>query len=95
MVEVGVRLLGTLGEFSEGTLPLHFDKEPRIVDVVRRLVSELGPVFKDSFLDPVLNSPLPHALILVNGVDIGVLQGMETLLREGDEVVILPVAHGG
>ncbi|MFB0543724.1 MAG: MoaD/ThiS family protein [Candidatus Bathyarchaeia archaeon] len=94
-MEVWVRLLGTLGEFSEGALHLRLDGEPRVGDVVQRLVSELGPVFKESFLDPVLNSPLPRALILINGLEVGVLQGMETLLRDGDEVVILPIAHGG
>lgn len=94
-MEVWVRLLGTFREFSGGALPLRFDEEPRVGGVVQRLVSELGQDFRESFLDPVLNSPLPRALILINGLEVGVLQGMETLLRDGDEVVILPISHGG
>jgi len=34
-------------------------------------------------------------LILVNDVEIGVLQGDETRLSEGDEVALMPIAHGG
>ena len=94
-MEVWVRLLGTFREFSEETLHLRFDEEPKLGDVVQRLILELGPAFKESFLDPVLNSPLPRALILINGLEVGVLQGRETRLRDGDEVVILPIAHGG
>ena len=96
MVEVKVRLLGSLSEFSEGkTLHLRFDTEPRIEDVVRFLVTNLGPAFERTFLDPVVHNPLPRALILVRGFEISVLQGMETLLKDGDDIVILPVSHGG
>jgi len=96
MVDVKVSLLGALSVFSEGKdLRLHFDKEPTIEDVVRFLVTNLGPAFEKTFLDPIVRNPLPRALILVKGSEISVLQGMETLLKEGDDVVILPVSHGG
>jgi len=96
MIEIKVRLLGSLSEFSEGkTLHLRFDTEPRMEDIVRFLVTNLGPAFERTFLDPVVRNPLPRALILVRGFEISVLQGMETLLKDGDDIVILPVSHGG
>ncbi len=36
-----------------------------------------------------------EALILCNEVDIGLTGGLETKLKEGDEVVVLPLVHGG
>ncbi|MFQ5831334.1 MAG: MoaD/ThiS family protein [Candidatus Thorarchaeota archaeon] len=36
-----------------------------------------------------------EALILCNEIDIGLTGGLETKLKEGDEVVILPLVHGG
>ena len=37
----------------------------------------------------------PNALILVNGREISVLDGLETAVKDGDEVVFVPVVHGG
>lgn len=34
-------------------------------------------------------------LVLVNDVEISVLGGDETRLSEGDEVALMPIAHGG
>jgi len=34
-------------------------------------------------------------LILVNDREIGVLNSLETKLNDGDEVVLVPVVHGG
>ena len=34
--------------------------------------------------------PLPHIRFLVNGQDIGFLNGMETVLGDGDEVLMIP-----
>jgi len=46
-------------------------------------------------IDPELNDPLPNAVILVNGKEIGILKGLETEVRDRDEIVIIPVIHGG
>jgi len=96
MVEVSVKLLGTLREFTGGkVLRLRFNAEPRVGDIIQSLAADLGPAFEKIFLDPANRGSLYHALILVEGFEIGVLQGMETPVRDGEEVVILPVSHGG
>lgn len=46
-------------------------------------------------IDPELEDPRPNALILVNGKEISVLKGLDTVLMDGDEVVLIPVVHGG
>ena len=38
---------------------------------------------------------LPYVRIMVNGQSITFLEGMETPLKDGDEVLILPPASGG
>jgi molybdopterin converting factor small subunit len=45
--------------------------------------------------DPVIDSPEPNALILYNGVEVNNLQGLNTRITEGSEVVLLAVTHGG
>jgi molybdopterin converting factor small subunit len=46
-------------------------------------------------IDPELENPRPNTLILVNGKEISVLNGLDTMLEDGDEVVFVPVVHGG
>ena len=41
------------------------------------------------------SDPRSNALILVSGREIGSLNGLETELKDNDELALLPVAHGG
>ncbi|MEM3695226.1 MAG: MoaD/ThiS family protein [Candidatus Bathyarchaeia archaeon] len=50
---------------------------------------------KRALIDPELEDPRPNALILVNGKEISILNGLDTVLADGDEVVLVPVIHGG
>ena len=36
-----------------------------------------------------------EALILRNESDVGLTGGLETVLKDGDKIVILPLVHGG
>jgi molybdopterin converting factor small subunit len=42
-----------------------------------------------------LGEPGPNALILVNGREVGVLDGIGTVVADGDAVVLVPVTHTG
>jgi molybdopterin converting factor small subunit len=42
-----------------------------------------------------LSDPKPNLLILVNGKEISVLDGLETPVKDKDELVFVPVVHGG
>ncbi len=50
---------------------------------------------KNSLIDTKQANPKPNALILVNGKEISVLNGLATKINAGDEVVFIPVVHGG
>ena len=39
--------------------------------------------------------PRSNALILLAGREIGAIAGLDTRLKEGDELSLLPIAHGG
>jgi sulfur-carrier protein len=59
--------------------------------MMRRWGDKLSP----HLLDPSSGVLLSHVRIMVNGQTIQFLQGMETLLHEGDEVLFLPLVSGG
>jgi molybdopterin converting factor small subunit len=92
-----VKLYGVLKTAARiEELELDFDNSVSVRQVVKKLVNEISqPEFEICLIDPELKDPRPNALILVSGTEVGALDGIDTMLSDGDEVVFLPVAHGG
>jgi molybdopterin synthase sulfur carrier subunit len=63
-------------------------------DAVKEITEKL-PQLKHALIDPELEDPRPNTLVIVNGREISVLDGLNTMLKNGDEVVFVPVVHGG
>jgi len=94
-IRVNVRLLGVFRGFSgKSRISLKLE-QPTVRRVIQKLADSLSVEAKRLLVDPELNDPRPNALILVNGKEIGVLNGLETEIKEGDEVTLIPVSHGG
>jgi len=70
-------------------------EQPTVKKVIQKLADSLPVETKRLLVDPELNDLQPNALILVNGKEISVLKGLETKIKEGDEVTLIPVSHGG
>lgn len=63
-------------------------------EALKKITEEL-PALKGALFDPELGDPRPNSLILVNGREVSVLNGLDTILNDGDEVVLIPILHGG
>jgi len=57
-------------------------------------ISQEMPKLEKTFSDQPIDAK-SNALILINGREISVLNGLETKLKDGDEIVFIPVVHGG
>jgi len=96
MIHVKVKFLGVFRELSgKNRVIIEFEDAVTVRRVVQKLTETLPSKFKETLIDPELGDPRPNALILVNGKEIGVLRGLQTILDDSNEVVLLPVAHGG
>ena len=89
------RFVGSLRSLSgEEIVTLELQKRLSLKEVIKRITEEkpkLNVVF-------VLSQPeklRTAVLILVNGKEISVLKGLETKIKNGDELVFVPVLHGG
>ena len=91
---VHVRLMGTFKE-AAGRPNYTIDSCSTINALIIELIEELGNEFRNTLLDPLMDNPLPNALILVNGIEINNLKGLDTAISEDDEIVLLSVTHGG
>lgn len=94
-VNVKVRLLGVFrGLSGKSQLSLEL-KQGTVRNVIETVSKSLSSEARRLLIDPELNDPRPNALILLNGKEINVLNGLETEVQEGDNLTIIPVSHGG
>jgi molybdopterin converting factor small subunit len=63
-------------------------------DLVYSVIKE-KPALEHGLLNKQLDDSKASALMLINGREISVLQGLSTELKDGDKVVFVPVIHGG
>jgi molybdopterin synthase sulfur carrier subunit len=91
---ITLKFIGSLRRDS-GTKELSLDsKGGTLYCVINELTNQI-PALRRNLLDEQLGITKPNALILVNGKEISVLNGLETEVKNGDEVVFVPVVHGG
>ena len=94
-MKITVKFVGSLRHVS-GVNQLALNREAgcSVKELMTKITGEL-PELKRSLIDPQVEDPRPNALILVNGREISVLNGLETNVKDGDEIVLVPVVHGG
>ena len=96
-MRVRVKLYGVLKTAARvENLELDLGMSATVRQLVRKLVDTVARTeFETYLIDAELKDPRPNALIMVSGTEVGALNGLDTVLRDGDEIVFLPVAHGG
>ncbi|MEM1585881.1 MAG: MoaD/ThiS family protein [Candidatus Bathyarchaeia archaeon] len=96
-MRVRVRALGVLKKaLGKDELLLDLDSrgELKLRDVIERILWEAASL-RDLLLDSDLKDPRPNTIILINGKEMGLLGGLDAIIRDGDEIVLIPVVHGG
>lgn len=92
---VNVKFVGSFRSFSgKNSLALRPQNSLSLRALVKKVV-EKSPKLKSALVDPESGEPRTNMLVLVNGREISVLNGFETTVNDGDEVVFVPVVHGG
>ena len=92
---ITVKLIGALRHLSGKTqLTVNYQEGASLKKLIKQMSKEM-PSLKRTFSDNELNNSRSNSLILINGREISVLNGYETKLNNGDEVVFVPVVHGG
>jgi len=89
-----LKFIGALRQISGKTqLTVDFQEGMLLKDLIIKISQEM-PQLEKTFSDQ-LNDSRSNALVLINGREISVLDGLETKLNDGDEIVFIPVVHGG
>ena len=92
---ITVRFVGSLrASVSKSELSLSIKKPVSLNRLIETILKK-NPSLERALTSPGLSNPRLNTLMLVNGKEISVLNGMNTVLKDGDELVIVPVVHGG
>lgn len=80
---------------GQSQLVVSMPKGSSVLDLLSKLTKDRGNKLARLLFHPDSNKILPYIRVGVNGKDIELLNGPETLLKDNDEVLILPPAAGG
>jgi len=96
MIVVAVHTIYELKKIlGRSEVALDLSEESTVRGLLEEMVKRWGEDLACRLLEPDHQKVLTHIRIMVNGRDIGFLSGLETVLQNGDEVLILPPAGGG
>jgi molybdopterin synthase sulfur carrier subunit len=71
-------------------------KENALVrDLLSLLAEKHGDPFRKAVYEPEELDLKPHYILSVNGLLLNQLDGLETKLKDGDRVILMPVVTGG
>ncbi len=66
-----------------------------VKDLISWMVNKWGDQLSPHLFKPGCDTLLSHIRLMVNGHSIEFLKGMETVLQDGDEFLMLPLVSGG
>jgi len=92
---ITVRFIGSFRTLlGKSEINLQIVDKTSVKKVIQTIVGA-STTLKRALTDTALGDPKINALILINGKEINVLNGLETMLQDGDEVVFISILHGG
>lgn len=95
-ISVDVRFLGIFQRLSgKKHFQIQLNDQATVNDVIAKISEAFSTEFRDVLVDSQLDDPRPNALILVGGKEISALDGLKTEVKDSDEIVFVPMVHGG
>ena len=96
VVHVEVRFLGIFQRLSgKKRFQVKLEEPATVRNVIMKLAETFSSEFKRALVDLELDDPRPNSLILVGGKEVSALQGLETEVKDAEEIVLVPMVHGG
>lgn len=96
MITIRVRTILTLKRIlGKGEVELAVPEGTTLRELLTMIVDRYGDEMASRVFEPKSKTVLPYIRLMVNGRDIAFLDRMETILRDGDDVLILPPVSGG
>jgi molybdopterin synthase sulfur carrier subunit len=96
MIKVMVHtILGIKKIIGRGDIEVSLPEESPLISLLSHLVKTYGEDLSSYLYGENKTELLPHIRVMVNGRDIEFLNGTGTVLKDRDEILILPPVSGG
>jgi MoaD family protein len=96
MIKVTVRSLGAIRYLAGSReVEIQVRQNCTVRDALSLLSKKRGKILRDRIFDHKTNDLKPDIRLLLNGQNIALLNGVETRVKDGDVITILPSAGGG
>jgi molybdopterin converting factor small subunit len=95
-MSVTVKFVGALRRaVNKSTMTINCSTNFSVKELIQKILIDI-PEIKTDIITQQADGAMKNAvLILVNEREISVLNGLDTILTNKDDVVFIPVAHGG
>lgn len=74
---------------------VELEENASVSDLLSLLAQKYGDPFKKAVYEPKGLDLKPHHILSVNGLLLNQLNGIETKLKDGDHIILMPVVTGG
>jgi molybdopterin synthase sulfur carrier subunit len=81
--------------FGQGRFEVSSHEGVSLKDFLDQLVERYGDELAARLFDPDDGKIASHVMLMVNGQNINFLDKLDTVLQDGDEILILPPVAGG
>lgn len=88
-------ILGIKKIIGRSNIDVALPEESVLASLLSDLVKRYGKELSSTVYEKNSTRIFPHIRVMVNGRDIEFLNGTGTVLKDGDEVLILPPVSGG
>jgi len=75
--------------------PIALKDKATVRDLLVILAEKHGEPFKKAVFDPTDTDMKPHHILAVNGLLLNQLENLDTKLKDGDRISVMPVVTGG
>lgn len=95
MVRVKVKAFATVRSLIGSSLEMELQGNPTVYDLLNEIFRKCGEHVREMMINPQTGKLFEYFKILRNGRNIDFLQGLDTPLKNGDEIAIFPPVGGG
>lgn len=88
-------ILGIKDIIGEREIEIDVPDNSNLSDLIAEIIKRWGNGISEVLLEPESKKVKAHLRLMVNGQDISFLEGLDTKLNDGDEVMIFPPVSGG